>query len=57
MTGRRVEGLRVVEKREAKLKALRETLKASIDEGGAHSDEDLEQALDEAEAELAREGY
>lgn len=51
------EGLRLVEEREAKLQALRETLKASIDEGGAHSDEDLERALDETEAELAQEGF
>jgi antitoxin ParD1/3/4 len=31
-------GLRLVEEREAKLEALRETLKASIARGGSHSD-------------------
>jgi antitoxin ParD1/3/4 len=33
------EGLRLVEEREAKLQALRDTLNASIARGGAHSDE------------------
>ena len=33
------EGLRLVEEREAKLQALRNTLDASIARGGAHSDE------------------
>jgi antitoxin ParD1/3/4 len=33
------EGLRLVEEREAKLQALRDTLDASITRGGAHSDE------------------
>ncbi len=51
------EGLRLVEEREAKLQSLRNTLNASIAEGGAHSDEDLNRALDETEAELVREGY
>jgi len=35
------EGLRLVEEREAKLQALRDTLNASIERGGAHSDEDV----------------
>ena len=52
-----VEGLRLVEEREAKLQALRDMVNASIAEGGAHSDEELDPALDETEAELAREGY
>ncbi len=51
------EGLRLVEEREAKLQALRDTLTASIAEGGAHRDEDLDRALDETEAKLLREGY
>ena len=33
------EGLRLVEEREAKLEALRETIGASIARGGAHGDE------------------
>jgi antitoxin ParD1/3/4 len=48
------EGLRLVEEREAKLAALRETINASIAQGGAHSDadvdRDIEAALDEWEA-------
>ena len=51
------EGLRLVEEREAKLQALRDTLNASVAAGGSHSDDDLERPLDETEAELAREGY
>lgn len=51
------EGLRLVEEREAKLQALRDTLHASLAAGGAHSDDDVERSLDETEAELAREGY
>ncbi|MEG3086369.1 type II toxin-antitoxin system ParD family antitoxin [Sphingomonas sp. PB4P5] len=35
------EGLRLVEQREAKLQALRETLAASIARGGAYSDEEV----------------
>jgi antitoxin ParD1/3/4 len=44
------EGLRLVEEREAKLQALRDTLEASIARGGAHSNEavsaDIRAALD-----------
>ena len=44
------EGLRLVEEREAKLQALRDTLNASITRGGAHTDaavgNDIESALD-----------
>lgn len=47
------EGLRLVEERETKLAALRETLEASIARGGRHSDADvgahLEAALDQWE--------
>lgn len=42
------EGLRLVEEREAKLQALRETLDASIARGGAHSDDDLGKHVDAA---------
>jgi antitoxin ParD1/3/4 len=35
------EGLRLVEEREAKLAALRDTLNMSIAQGGAHSAEDV----------------
>jgi antitoxin ParD1/3/4 len=41
------EGLRLVEEREAKLQALRETLDASIAEGGSLTDEDIEVAVNE----------
>ncbi len=51
------EGLRLVEERESKLKALRDTLNASIERGGEHSAEDVRQsveaALDEWEADRA----
>jgi antitoxin ParD1/3/4 len=51
------EGLRLVEEREAKLAALRETLAASIAEGGAFTESDVDQALAAKAAELARQGY
>jgi antitoxin ParD1/3/4 len=35
------EGLRLVEEREAKLKSLRETIEASIAEGGEYTDEEV----------------
>jgi len=35
------EGLRLVEEREAKLQALRDTLNTSIERGGAHSDKEV----------------
>ena len=35
------EGLRLVEEREEKLKALRETINASIERGGSHSPDDV----------------
>ena len=50
------EGLRLVEEREAKLSALRATLEASIAAGGEVSDAELDEALDECDAALAREG-
>ena len=51
------EGLRLVEERETRLRALRETLNASITQGGENGVEDLERVLDAREAELARDGY
>lgn len=51
------EGLRLVEEREAKLQALRDVLDASIAEGGGISDEELEQKLNQQEAQLKRAGY
>lgn len=40
------EGLRLVEEREAKLQALRETIDASITEGGSHTSEDVMAAVE-----------
>ena len=51
------EGLRLVEEREAKLRALRDTLNASIAEGGANTDEELGAFLDAKALELAKAGY
>ncbi len=51
------EGLRLVEERETKLQALRDTLNASIAAGGENSEEDLDRFLDAKEAELAKAGY
>lgn len=50
------EGLRLVEEREAKLRALRATLETSIAAGGEVSDAELDEALAECDAGLAREG-
>ncbi|RKK06042.1 type II toxin-antitoxin system ParD family antitoxin [Pseudoroseomonas wenyumeiae] len=45
------EGLRLVEEREARLRALRETINASIAEGGSVTDEEMQDSLrDHAEA-------
>jgi antitoxin ParD1/3/4 len=51
------EGLRLVEEREARLRALRNTLNESIAEGGSFSDDDLAAALDAKAAALAKEGF
>lgn len=51
------EGLRLVEEREAKLAALRETLEASIARGGEHTDADVDAHLDAEMSKLAAEGY
>jgi len=39
------EGLRLVEEREAKLQALRETLDAAVARGGNHTDDEVEAAI------------
>ncbi len=51
------EGLRLVEEREAKLAALRETLSASVARGGAHTPEDVDAHLKTVADELAAEGF
>jgi antitoxin ParD1/3/4 len=51
------EGLRLVEEREAKLAALRETLDRSIAVGGDIGDAELEAALEAKAADLAKAGY
>jgi antitoxin ParD1/3/4 len=47
------EGLRLVEEREARLRALRETIDASVAEGGSVTDEDVQKSL-QAHAEALR---
>jgi antitoxin ParD1/3/4 len=51
------EGLRLVEEREAKLKALRAVLDASIAAGGEATDQEIDEALDAKAAQLAKEGF
>ena len=51
------DALRLMEERDTRLQALRATLDASIAVGGAHSDGDITQALDEEEAALSKDGY
>ncbi len=50
------EGLRLVEEREAKLVALRETLNASIAQGGEHDADDVRRHLAAVSEELIRGG-
>ncbi len=50
------EGLRLVEEREAKLTALRQTIEASIAEGGARSQDEVSAALSAKAQVLANEG-
>ena len=50
------EGLRLVEEREAKLRALRDTLRASIDAGGEATEEGLDAALEARSALLRAKG-
>jgi antitoxin ParD1/3/4 len=51
------EGLRLVEERETRLRALRDTQNASIAQGGHNTEDDLVRALDAKEAELAKAGF
>lgn len=51
------EGLRLVEEREAKLNALRQTLDASIAEGGERNQDDVGVALKAKTKALSDEGY
>jgi antitoxin ParD1/3/4 len=51
------EGLRLVEEREAKLKALRAMLDASIAGGGEASDADIDSALEVKAQQLGKEGF
>ena len=50
------EGLRLVEEREAKLAALRETLEESIARGGAHDNDAVSAALNAEAAALSQKG-
>lgn len=50
------EGLRLVEEREAKLQALRDTLNASIERGGFVTSEELMQEMKGVYEELRQEG-
>lgn len=50
------EGLRLVEEREARLTALRDTLNASIAQGGEHSADDVLAHLQAVGEELVRNG-
>ena len=52
-----LEGLRLVQEREAKLDALRATLNAALEEGGEETDEEVTAALDAKMAELAAAGF
>jgi antitoxin ParD1/3/4 len=51
------EGLRLVEEREARLLALRTTLNASIAQGGAVTDEELDADIAAKSAELRSKGF
>ena len=51
------EGLRLVEEREAKLIALRDTIEASIARGGSNSDDDIATALETRAAQLSQAGF
>lgn len=51
------EGLRLVEEREAKLKALRAAIEEGIDSGFTVDDSELDQAIEDLAGELKKEGY
>ncbi|ESZ86611.1 MAG: CopG family transcripitonal regulator [Blastomonas sp. CACIA14H2] len=51
------EGLRLVEEREAKLAALRETIETSLARGGENNDDDVDRRLETVAQELKAQGY
>ncbi|WP_372052733.1 type II toxin-antitoxin system ParD family antitoxin (plasmid) [Tistrella mobilis] len=51
------EGLRLVEEREAKLKALRETIQAAIADGDGVGEDEMDRLLDAEQERLRAEGY
>lgn len=51
------EGLRLVEERETKLAALRETIETSLARGGANTDDDVDRRLETIAQELKAQGY
>ena len=51
------EGLRLVEEREAKLIALRDTIEASIARGGSNNDDDIATALATRAVQLNQAGF
>ncbi|HEV7306301.1 antitoxin ParD1/3/4 [Ensifer sp. KUDG1] len=51
------EGLRLVEEREQKLRALTSLLNKSISDGGEVSDADIDAALEARAAQLTKEGF
>ncbi len=51
------EGLRLVEERETKLAALRETIQRSIEAGGDVSEEELDAFLEDEFKNLEKQGY
>jgi antitoxin ParD1/3/4 len=51
------EGLRLVEERELKLKALQAMLDASIAAGGEATEADIDKALDAKVLQLSKEGF
>jgi antitoxin ParD1/3/4 len=51
------EGLRLVEEREEKLKALRSMLDKSFAEGGVATEQDIDAALEAKAKHLAKQGF
>ena len=51
------EGLRLVEERERKLQALRDTINRSIERGGSRTPEEVDARLDARTAEWKAKGY
>ena len=51
------EGLRLVEERETKLAALRETIETSLARGGENTDDDVDRRLEKVAEGLMSQGY